>query len=769
MGQSPPRPFGPLLRAHRHTAGLTLDELAAASGVTARAIGDMERGHSRGPQARTVQALADALGLHGTDTDALLTAARDGRRRRATPPGLCELPSGTPDFAGRTEELRWLHEHTGTPDAPPVLLVHGAPGLGKTALVAQAAREASARHDGGCLFVNLRGLDVEPLTPYDVQARILKALGVAESGLPTAPGTRADLYSRTLRDAGTLLVLDNAADESQLLPLLPGAGGATVWATSRRALTGLPDARRLALTPLPGPAATTLLTAITAHRPTWGTEDDGAPGHEEHAALARIAGLCGGLPLALRIAGNRLVTRPGWTASALADRLAAEDHRLTRLTAGDLAVQSAFTLSYEQLSDPARALFRRLSLVTGPDFAPVLGAVLTGSAADRAEHLTDELVELGLLGHDSAGRASFHDLIRLYAQQRLHDEEPPEDRRAARAALTGWLLRTARAAGRHFEPGAAPATPPDDVTAPADPLDPAEIGDQQAAERWLRAEHVHWLTALREAASAGEHRTVVDVAESMHWFSDRWPFWGHWHEVFALSRAAAHALGDLTAEATHANYVSWAHFHCRHDPEAGARYALEAAGLARRAGSTAQEAWACTYAAHTAATRELFADAVTHARRAEALFAAAGNREGHPTALVVLARSLRSTGRFDEAVDTLDRLLALLADPATAPARHIADYSTMNALCGKARALLGLRRWQDALMAADRALEVDVRVDVPVLRGQALLCKARALWGLDDREAGRAAAREALTAARASGDATQREEAEELIALWGSA
>ncbi|MFJ9422045.1 helix-turn-helix domain-containing protein [Streptomyces sp. NPDC101249] len=916
MGQSPPRPFGPLLRAHRHTAGLTLDELSAASGVTARAVGDMERGHSRGPQARTVQALADALRLDPAARDALLAAARAGRRRRTVPGGLCALPMGTPDFAGRTEELRVLREGSGGADGGVVLVVHGAPGLGKTALVAQAAREVSARHTGGCLFLDLRGLDPEPLTPYDAQARLLRALGVSDGDLPTGADDRAALYRATVDAADVLLVLDNAADASQVLPLLPTPGTGPVWVTSRRALTALPAARRLPLAPLPTETATHLLAEITAGRttappygdalalagegpgeglppvegtsrgdspadlrsavepgagvdlaspaepgagadlaspvepgagadlsspaeaaspgsptrggepprsgeptrdveptpgadptrdvelssggepaptlapgavpasgadpspgvpaaprtqpapgsapapaPAPGDDDDVDPGDpEERAALARIAELCGGLPLALRIAGNRLVTRPGWTASALADRLAAEDHRLARLTAGDLAVRSAFSLSYEQLTDPARALFRRLALVTGADFTPVLGAVLTGSPLERVEELTDELVELGLLGHDAAGRASFHDLLRLYARRTLEAEETPEARRAAEATLRAWLLRTARTAGRRFEPG--------EDTRPADSDPLVDVGDRNAAQLWLREEHTHWLTALREAAAAGEHATVVDVAESMHWFSDRWPFWGHWHEVFALSRDAARALGDLTAEATHANYLSWAHFHCRHDPATGAGLALEAAALAERAGDTEQEAWAYTYAAHTAVTLARYEPAVTYARRAAALFEAEGSREGLPTALVTLARSLRSIGRYEEAVHTLDRLLALLADPATAPAPHIADYSTMNALCGKALALLELRRWDDARRAAERALEVDFRVGVPVLRGQALLCRARALAGLGQRADALTAAREALEAARIAGHTTQRAEAEELIARW---
>lgn len=106
---------------------------------------------------------------------------------------------------------------------------------------------------------------------------------------------------------------------------------------------------------------------------------------------------CVGASLALRIAGNRLVSRPAWSAADLADRLSAEDLRLDRLSAGDLQVKSAFTLSYEQLSGSARLLFRRLSLVPGPDFSSTLGAVLTSFRLDEVEQMMDELIELGLL------------------------------------------------------------------------------------------------------------------------------------------------------------------------------------------------------------------------------------------------------------------------------------------------------------------------------------------------------------------------------------
>ncbi|MCD7437301.1 helix-turn-helix domain-containing protein [Streptomyces lincolnensis] len=744
-----PDALGPLLRGHRHAAGMTLEELAVASGVSDRAIGDMERGRSRGPQARTVQALAAALRLRRQDTDRLLTAARDGRRRtRRAPQGLCDLPPAVPDFAGRDEELRRL-DSAGTSGAATPMIVSGAPGLGKTTLVVQAAHRQAARYDDGCLFLNLRGLDQEPLDPHEALARLLKALGVPERDLPADLEERQVLHRRVVRDKNVLVILDNAADEAQLRPLLPGEGSCVFWVTSRRALTGIEHARRLVPPPLPAHAATTLLETITADRTD----------RQDSASLRRIADLCGGLPLALRIAGNRLVSRPAWSATGLAERLAAEDLRLDRLTAGDLRVKSAFTLSYEQLTAPARQLFRRLSLVQGPDFSPAHGVALTSFTAARVERMTDELIELGLLNADSGDRISFHDLVRLYAHQRLCDEETPEEREAARAGLDGWLLDTARAAGQWFEPGVDPRP----VSGPQ-----AGLHDPPSAQRWLQTESAHWLAALRAAAAAGQHRRVVDVAESMHWFSDRWSHWGHWHTVFELSRTAAHALGDPGLEATHANYLSWAVGHCLERPADATAIALEAAELARQAHNPVQEAWSLTYAAYAARDSGEFTSAVEQTRRAVDLFAAAGDKEGHPQALLGLALNLRAVGRLEEAADTFDAAVARVTDPETAPAPHIADFTAMNALSGKAQVLLDLEDWEAANTVCDRALAFDARVGVALNRGVPMLRKARALWALERRAEALAALEDALRCFTGAGSDRWLDEAKSLRREWAA-
>ncbi|XVV13891.1 helix-turn-helix domain-containing protein [Actinoplanes sp. CA-131856] len=363
-------PLSGLVRGFRLVAGLTLEALAERSGVSVRAISDIERGKSLEPQSRTVRALADALEVSDSDRTALYEAARPSA---VEAPPLCLLPADLPDFTGRAAELAELDKLMRP--GPPVVIC-GPSGMGKTALAVHAGHGACDRFPGGRLFVDLTGLDTSL-----VLARLLRACGVEAAAIPSAPEDRADLLRQTLAGSPRLLVLDNAGDEARIRPLLPGDGATTVVVTSWWPLGGLTGATRVRLRPLGDDDAVAMLRAVT-HAP---------PGPE--AALREVARLCGNYPLALRIAGSRLTSRPGWTAATLAERLADPARRLDRLVAGDLRVRDAFDATCARLS-------------------PASHAALEAMARDEpvtAVDALDELAEAGLVigGH-------LHELLRLY-------------------------------------------------------------------------------------------------------------------------------------------------------------------------------------------------------------------------------------------------------------------------------------------------------------------------------------------------------------------
>lgn len=716
--------FGPLLRRHRRTAGLTLEELSERAGISVRAIGDMERGRSRSPQARTVTALADALRLDATDRAAFAQTARAGRRRpRGPAAGRCVPPPDVPDFAGRVTETAWLLQ--GGPDTP-VTVVSGAPGVGKSALVAHAARQAADRYGDGRLFLDLRGLDAEPVPPGEALRRLLRALGVRARDVPADVEERAALHRSLLRERRVLVILDNAADETQLRPLLPAPGQGAVWVTARRALTGLEHARRLPLRPLPAGAARAMLGSLL----------DGREGPPDPAALAEIAEHCGHLPLALRIAGTRLLGRPAWTPRDLAGRLAARERRLDALAAGDLRIRSAFALSHARLTREQRILFRRLALVPGPDFGGDLAAVLTGFPAHLAEQVLDDLVELGLLVPVRGDRAAFHDLLRLFAAELAREEEGAAEIRSVRARTDRWLLDSAREAAGRFAPGRADAS------------------TLRRARDWLEAEGENWFAAFRDAAREGRHETVVEVARALGPFAPWSVFRGRWPEVFTLSYGSARRLGDPRATAAQLSRLAWALLWCSGDAAASEAHASRAERLADEAGDTRVQGWALVHAGRAVARLGDGARASELAGRAAVLLRDAGDRAGRAQALLADAHAMLTLDRPEAASERLGQVVALLADPATAPGPHHARYIGAEALriTGALHERAG--DWGAAAGAYEQALRDGPEVPVPHARALLLEDLARARHRLGDLEGARTARTEAHHLFTATGDTT---------------
>ncbi|MDH2426348.1 helix-turn-helix domain-containing protein [Sphaerisporangium sp. TRM90804] len=696
-----------MLRHHRHAARLTLEQLAEASGVSARTLSDMERGRSRGPQHRTVTALAAALGLADADREQLVELAREGRLRDhwTRPTGLCELPRSVDDFTGRAAELAWTHEvmRAGdTPGAAGVALVTGSAGLGKTTLTVRAAHALRPDFPQGVFFLDLFGMSPHPLPVEEALGLLLRALGVAEQQLPGDVAGRASLYRSLLRDRRVLIVLDNAASEEQTRPLLPGGGAGRALVTSRRLLAGLEGVRRLGLGPLPPPEATELLTGILRDR---GASDEGS-------ALWQLAQLCGGLPLALRIAGNRLASRPGWNAADLAARLTNEERRLDQLSAGDLRIATAFGLSYEQLPDPTRRVFRRLALVPGRDFDAALAAVVGGTPIEGAWDALDELVDLGLLQDGTSGRYRFHDLVRLFARDRLREEDAADEREALTVTMTSWLLRMATTAGRWFEPAYGRPDRPDP--------DLAALSSAEEAGRWLRVNVDNWLGALRHVASAGGFAAVLDCAESMHWFSDRWMHAPHWHEVFTLGAEAAAALGEPARQAAQLNLLAWVHLVPRDDMETTLRYTAQALDLATRSGATGQVALAHHHAGGALRRLGRLDEAIAAEIRAAEMFRADGDVDRYCHCLGALGTCLRDAGRHGEALEQYLDLWALLNDDRSGMTPSVAAFTRPIALArvGECLGLLGHR--SEAIGKLTEAIALMEQAQLPVPQARSL-------------------------------------------------
>lgn len=308
---------------------------------------------------------------------------------RAAVPRL--LPADIGDFTGRRGLIERMRatlcgpRDTGS-RATRIVVLAGRPWLGKTTLAVHVAHTLGAEYPDGQLFAWLAGA-VRPSDAGEVLARFLAALGVPARAVPEGLAERADLYRNLLRDRRVLVVLDDVTGEQQLARLLPGSPTCAVMVTSRTRLTALGGATTLEVGPLDPPEAVELLARAVAPERVATESDD----------LARLADLCEGEPLALRLAAGRLRTRPHWPARELVDRLSDGHRRLAELSYGGLDLAAMANEIWRRLSPLARRLLGRISLLDDRGFLGWMCASLLEVAEEEADDALTELLDAGLL------------------------------------------------------------------------------------------------------------------------------------------------------------------------------------------------------------------------------------------------------------------------------------------------------------------------------------------------------------------------------------
>jgi DNA-binding SARP family transcriptional activator len=484
-----------------------------------------------------------------------------------------QLPAGVADFVGRDALVTRLVAALGEPrETPLIIAITGPPGVGKSALAVHVAHRVRDRFPDGQWHVGLAGAGARPREVSGVLAEMMQTSGV--TGLPFTPRTEplAAMFRARVADRRVLLVLDDASDAAQLAPLLPGTPGSAVITTSRSSLSGLRvrnSAQFVVLDGLTDDAATALLIAVAgADRLRAG-----------QPALAELVTLCAGLPLALRIAGANLAGESGLPVATYVRGLRDGDRLAQLAVDGDdhASVRSAFAVSYRRLDAGSRRLFRRLGLVPGPDFGPGAASALLGCPPAEARALIRRLATAGLL-IPVAGRHRFHDLLRLYARERVAEEETETERAEAQRRLLGYLLAATYGAGRLLYPDDVPV-----ADLPSAPVPRIEFADHAEAAEWLETELAGLVAAAVDAGVHGPYDMSWRLADALrrHLYFGR-----HNNEWFAMAKVgleAARKDGDERAEGAMRHALGTCLWGLEHH-EAGARELEKAVVVRRRIG-----------------------------------------------------------------------------------------------------------------------------------------------------------------------------------------
>jgi len=706
--------FGDLARAHRRRVALTQEELARLTGISDRQIRGIEAGRTAQPRMSTVRLLAGAFRLEGPELERFIasaTAPADAPRDPSSPAVPSLLPADVAAFSGRGEEIGRvlaLLDPCSASTAVPVVSVIGRPGVGKTALAVHVAHVLRERFPDGQLYVDLRGAGPQPLTPAEVLLRFLRALGVDAGAVPRSLDERAELYRSQLAHRRLLVVLDDAASEQQLRPLLPGSPSCGALVTGRRYLGGQHQ-HTIRLDVLQDEDALCLLAGLVGQSRMAADPPAGRD----------IVRLCGGLPLAVRIAGGRLARLPHRPLEWLSDRLRDDRVRLDELVEEHQEVRASFQLSYGGLSAPARLLLGRLG---GLDAAHVPGwvaAALSDLDEDAVDEYLDELVDTNLLdvvlGRDGVPRYGLHDLVRIFARERLQvDDTPALAAGALHRALGAWYRRATEADRRlaHGFPrpvpaGTPPATRHTQAAAASTPSGPnGELDPSAGALAWFESEHSSLVSGVRQAFALGDDDLCWHLACSLTGFFEIRGHYDDWEATHEVALAAARRARAVVAESALLHRLG--ELHTDRDEYPRALELFDRAGEALHSAGDGSDRRRIE--AHVLRSRGIVERAVGRvesARRslgtALAVFTELGDTEGVAHAEHGLGAVHVGEGRLEAAVDSYTRALRLFEASDDVFHQALAE-------CSLALALRRMGRRAEAKAGFTRSLHLSRRV-----------------------------------------------------------
>ncbi|MFD3457184.1 ATP-binding protein [Streptomyces sp. NPDC058691] len=566
-----------------------------------------------------------------------------------------QLPPLVADFTGRQRDLAALR--TAVASGARVVAVAGPPGVGKSTLANRLAHELRQDYPDGQLYVNLGAGRGDPMPPETALARFLRALGGEEPDRSGGADALTDRYRSLMADRRVLVVLDDARDADQVRPLLPAGTRCLTIVTSRPLPADLPEAAAHELAALGTDDALDLLARVS------GTGDTAA----EPEAAAAVVRACEGLPLAIRLAGAR-AARSRLGIAELAGRLEDERSRLDELSFRNWAVRATLATAYEDLAAADRRLLRRLGAFPGGDFGPGVAVALSGDTeGGRVDDGVDRLVDAQLVESVGGGRHRLHDLTRLFARERLAEEEPEEPER-----VTGRLLDWYAGAARDNPPG------------------------------WIADEAPNIAAVARQGAVHGAWERVFRLAEA----ADHGWHLQHYHaqrlRVWLAAAEAAEALGDRRRQSRAALTVGSIHA-ADGDLDRAAPLLLDAVELAEAAGDGKGEARARLHLGDVLRQTGRHSGALAHLHRAQDLWRALGRATEEADTLGKLATLHLVMGEFQQAADDAEQALALEADGAGSPS----DRAHLRGLAGAAYLRLG--RLADARAASEEAVAVHRR------------------------------------------------------------
>ncbi|MGW1514790.1 BTAD domain-containing putative transcriptional regulator [Streptomyces sp. NPDC002394] len=607
------------------------------------------------------------------------------------------LPFDVPDFSGRRSELERVCElaRRAPTGAPTVIALDGMGGSGKTALAVRAAHQLAEQYPDGSLFIDLHGFTPgqAPLSAFHAQGDLLAAASIPSDEVPTVSAGRAARWQSYMRGRSMVLILDNAASSEQVRALIPASSGSLVLITSRPRLTGLDGVEWLSVGALPEGDSDQLLRA------TLGAERV----EREPEAAGELVRLCGGLPLAVRIASARLANRPHWTVQRLVERLRDHNRRLDELTSEGRGVAGALLLSYQSMPRDQQSAFRLLGHHPGRYLDTHEAAALLGTDVLTAEDVLEELVDARLLEAREPGVYALHDLVRSFVQRIAQGSREPGDEPALRRLMDHYLGMARHACDVVF-PGRRPIG--DDGEHRTDSgFDHSGFAHKEKALQWLDHHRGSLLAAVDAAHDGGLLWHAARLPRELGFHSSIRGYDSRANVALEKGVSASRLLGDRSL--TRLNLMNLAMGKWRLGQLRDAVGLLEeAVGLSRQMADEYSEAECQARLGQAYSSMGELEHALRLSQEVSRRARELGFTRLDGSSLSMLGLILVRLGRFEEAVESAERAVAIFDS--------IEEVQlSVTALSYLSQAIEGLGRFEEALARADAALERCQQIGMP--------------------------------------------------------
>ncbi|WAL68225.1 tetratricopeptide repeat protein [Amycolatopsis cynarae] len=567
-------------------------------------------------------------------------------------PPRVNLPADVSDFVGHEELQRKLGKFATTETGAlrrGVAIVDGLAGIGKTALVVHWAHRLLGRQVDHAVYLDLLGFAPgRSLTVDDVIGELLIAFG-ASLDLLTTRAQRETALRDTLIGTRTLIILDNAANSDHLRPLLLPLSPALVVATSRHRLTGLAGRHgvlHFSVSPLDRRQSAELLAVRIGER-----------ADSDPHSVARLAQLCGGLPMALQLVAHHIDLHQGTPLARFAEELKDRNRLLDIGDDGDdppASLRAALSTSLEALPEEARQLFEMLGLVPLPEIGSPAAAALMGTPPARAQHALDILASAHLIQPVATpGRYRLHDLLRAFARQ-LSSRMEEDVKAQAESRLLSYFLHASYAADRALFPFRAPVP----MLARCDDVHMPDFADSDSAIAWLLREREVFMTLIPWAAQRKHWDYAWRLPHNLYGAYRRYGHYENLSFLYQTAIEAAEAIGDRDGEGASRNDLGLILAALEERGKSVRQFQL-AASLARETGELSKVATTLLHLGKAEAQSGNHDQAMTHYREALRLAESTNAIALEASILDALGRSHHATDHHGAALEAFGRSLRI--------------------------------------------------------------------------------------------------------------